>query len=149
MTYIADLAPFTYLGRCETKALAIGWLESGHDFPTGEVHTDLVPALEWLFHNAWEPICAGGWHDCSVCGRQPGDGPLTREIEGQRVLLGVKNLLVPAGDVIYGAPSLIIHYIEAHEYAPPNEFVDALLGLEREDVAYDAECRRLWGKAGV
>jgi hypothetical protein len=29
--------------------------------------------------------------------------------------------------VLYAAPSLILHYIDAHEYAPPEAFCEAVL----------------------
>ena len=144
MTYFADLAPFTYLGPCSADALAVGWLEADHDYVRGDVPPDVVVALERLFQHAWEPVTAKGWHDCSLCGRQPGDGPITREIAGRRALVGAKNLLVPAGSVMYAAPSLVIHYIEDHGYKPPDEFVAALRALDPASDEYPAECARLW-----
>jgi len=148
VTYFADLAPFTYLGPTKGPALAVGWLEADHGYERGEVVLGVVEALERLFVHAWEPICAGGWHDCSLCPRKPTDGPITREIAGRRELLGVKNLLLPAGDVIYATPSLVIHYIEDHGYKPPDEFIKALLELDPAADEYEAECRRLFGESG-
>lgn len=148
MTYFADLAPFTYLGPTRARALAVGWLEADHDYPRGEVGPGAVEALERLFVHAWEPITAGGWHDCSLCPRKPTDGPITRLIAGRRELLGVKNLLLPAGDLIYAAPSLVIHYIEDHGYKPPDAFTDALLANDPSSDEYVAECKRLFGPGG-
>jgi hypothetical protein len=34
---------------------------------------------------------------------------------------------VPSGDRLYFAPEMIAHYIERHEYAPPLDFVEAVL----------------------
>jgi hypothetical protein len=70
-----------------------------------------------------------------------------REIGGRKELLGVKNLLVPAGDVIYAAPSLIIHYIEHHGYKPPDEFLAALAALDPTGDGYRADCERIWNGA--
>ena len=36
-------------------------------------------------------------------------------------------ILVIAVGAIYAAPNLIYHYVAEHHYAPPQEFVDALL----------------------
>jgi hypothetical protein len=144
VTYFDDLAPCTYLGPSRGCALAVGWLEAGHDYAHGRVEPDIVAALARLFEHAWEPVTTHGWHDCSLCARQPEDGPITREIAGQRELLGVKNLLVPFRGVIYAAPSLIIHYIEAHGYRPPDAFVEALGAIDPTAAHYRAECERLW-----
>jgi hypothetical protein len=38
-----------------------------------------------------------------------------------------KDLYVPANQVIYVAPELIVHYIDAHQYLPPQVFIDAVL----------------------
>jgi hypothetical protein len=144
MTYFADLAPIGYLGKNSGKALAVGWLEADHDYPRGAVGPDVVAALERLYQHTWQPVTAAGWHDCSLCGRKPEDGPITREIGGERELLGAKNLLVPAGSVIYAAPSLILHYIENHGYRPPDEFLEALRALDPTEEGYKAECVRIW-----
>jgi hypothetical protein len=34
---------------------------------------------------------------------------------------------VPNGDVLFVAPEMIVHYVEQHQYAPPKEFVAAVL----------------------
>jgi len=53
-----------------------------------------------------------------------------REIAGKHEMMGASNLLVPAGNVIYAAPSLIIHYIEEHGYKPPHAFLEALSAID-------------------
>jgi hypothetical protein len=40
---------------------------------------------------------------------------------------GVANLFIPGEGVLYVAPELIVHYVDAHEYAPPIEFQRAVL----------------------
>jgi hypothetical protein len=40
---------------------------------------------------------------------------------------GSSDILVPDKTVIYMAPSLILHYIRAHQYLPPACFVLAVL----------------------
>ena len=41
--------------------------------------------------------------------------------------MGVSNVYVPGNAVIYVAPSLVAHYVDAHEYQPPKEFMEAVL----------------------
>ena len=40
---------------------------------------------------------------------------------------GISNLFVPGRDCIFVAPSMIVHYIDAHRYEPPEEFWRAVL----------------------
>lgn len=144
MTYYPDLSTYARIGSGNRKALAVGWLEADHDYARGDVPPDLIAALEHLYTHGWEPFCAAGWHDCSLCGRQLTDGPLMRDIAGRPQMLGAKNLFVPAGDTVYVAPSLIIHYVEHHSYRPPDELVRPLLALDPASDHYPAECQRLW-----
>jgi hypothetical protein len=37
------------------------------------------------------------------------------------------NLGVPSSEVLYVAPKMVAHYVEAHGYVPPAEFVAAVL----------------------
>ena len=48
------------------------------------------------------------------------------EFGGIKMGLGATNIWVPAGDRIFVAPSLILHYIDAHGYRPPDAFIDAV-----------------------
>ena len=41
--------------------------------------------------------------------------------------IGCTNLYVPTNQVVYVAPSMIVHYIDAHSYLPPTEFCDAVM----------------------
>ena len=38
------------------------------------------------------------------------------------IMLGAANVFVPSDEAIYVAPSLVLHYIDAHAYLPPEEF---------------------------
>ena len=104
-----------------------------------------IAQLERLILHGWQPVCAAGWHDCSLCGRKPTDGPLMRPIAGEPTMIGAANLFVPASDVLYVAPSLVIHYVEDHGYLPPEEFLVALRAVEPTSARYRQACRRLWG----
>ncbi len=61
--------------------------------------------------------------------------------------MGFKNVWIPAGwrvlvgsggvrvlrPLVYVAPELIVHYIEAHGYRPPDEFIQAVLRCPPQD----------------
>lgn len=50
-----------------------------------------------------------------------------RQLHSRFVAVGVINLYIPSADCVYVAPSLIVHYIEAHGYRPPDSFCRAVL----------------------
>ena len=48
--------------------------------------------------------------------------------QGQENSLGSAEIRVKGKDgKVYAAPTLIYHYVAAHDYDPPKEFVEALL----------------------
>jgi hypothetical protein len=75
-----------------------------------------------------------GWHRCHFCRDQhAGQTPITSwpawypaTFEGRA--LGDAELVVRGtDDQVFSVPNLIIHYIDAHNYRPPQDFVDACL----------------------
>jgi hypothetical protein len=99
--------------------MAIGWLESGHKFPTGNVNSSLREKLVSLRDEFVESKFPGtsfrGLHVCSLCK------------EGKNLSESHINLFVPTRGFVYVAPGRIDHYIEAHRYSPPEHFVDAVI----------------------
>jgi hypothetical protein len=53
-----------------------------------------------------------GMHECDFCQFQGG--------------VGGNNIFIPHNGKIYVCPELITHYINAHQYLPPNEFIEAV-----------------------
>jgi hypothetical protein len=116
--FIADLSTEGYFVRGEAIR-AVGWLEGDHPYSRGSVPAPFLQRLkEQVESQRVEPtfriIMFLGWHDCSLC--PPGD----RMRES-------RNLLIPTPEVLYAAPAMIVHYIEDHDYRPPQEFIDAVM----------------------
>lgn len=138
MTYFADLTTYTYLDPVrhglplEPPALNVGWLDGSHSFPKGDVPPGFSGRLlEELIAQRFH--VTRGYHDCDLCPRRPSRPPETISVEGEPYALGDREVLVVGTTGIrYDAPSTICHYIAAHSYRPPNEFVDAVLGLPSE-----------------
>jgi len=64
---------------------------------------------------------AMGFHECEFC------SPTGAE----KLAMGTGELWVPGtGDLIYVAPKLVAHYIEAHGYLPPQEFMEAVVAFQ-------------------
>jgi hypothetical protein len=139
MTYVQDLHRCDDLGG--TEALGVGWLDVEHEFPVGPVGRDSFVALVRHLSNAWQPFVSAGRHACPFCRFSGGPSRLT--IAGHTTELGASLLLVPAPSALYVAPSLIAHYIDAHGYQPPVEFMSAVAALpEMRSMAYLRELRR-------
>jgi hypothetical protein len=124
----------------------VGWLSPDHEFPRA------VPC-EALLDRLWE-FCqisvqqTRGIHDCPFC-EPPRTIKVTRN--GRGLLLGTAEIRAfsPASGHIYAAPTLIYHYVAAHHYAPPAEFVHALMeGPSPSRLSYFGLLSRLeieWG----
>lgn len=73
----------------------------------------------------WQSTAFLGHHTCDLCDDAL-DG-MTLEAHGERVDLGASNLFVPSPHGVLVAPSLVLHYIRDHDYAPPDEFLEAVM----------------------
>ena len=114
MPYFPDMKPCTYFAIAGGDyLLAVGWLEGGNEFPTGNVPEAFYRRLEQLLADPWQPFVAAGFHQCSIC-----------QFDG---VAGGANIFIPSSGRILVAPSLILHYINCHHYRPPAEFVQAVL----------------------
>jgi len=136
MAYISDLQPCTHLPvEDATKLLAVGWLENAHSFSVGNVSDSFFEKLCKLIRDPWQPFIAGGVHDCTLCQFSGGGNATFRKlaIPGR----SGNNLFVPGAGVIFVAPVAVAHYIDAHRYQPPDEFIQAVLNCpEMKSIPY-------------
>ena len=109
------------------KLIAVGWLDREHDYHRASVSPEVVSALFELLRDPWQPAVFMGKHDCSFCVHSGGPATFQRREQNDNIELGVNNLFVPGLRCVYICPSLIIHYIDAHQYCPPGEFLEAVL----------------------
>lgn len=128
--HVPDLAPLRLSPfESATNVIAVGWLEPGAEYQHGEVGADFVRKLTDLLVNPWQPVAAAGRHSCGFC-RMTG-GPSVFRLHGlpmsPDVPMGVSNLWLPGDGVCYVAPSLILHYMDSHDYSPPTEFKLAVM----------------------
>lgn len=124
--YVAEFAECKLFGIEDASRLrAVGWLERGHDYSHGDVSSEFMRALMELLLDPWQPVVTAGVHRCTFC-RFTG-GPGVVRFGSIEITVGSSNLFVPGLDVVYVAPSLIAHYVDAHDYAPPGEFQEAVL----------------------
>jgi hypothetical protein len=126
MAFFADLSPCTYFPITPVdRLLAVGWLDRDRSYRRASVDETVFARLCELLHDPWQPFVTPGAHDCPFC-RFTG-GPAQLNYRDSTVQLGANNLFVSGDGVLLVAPSLILHYIDAHEYAPPEQFCQAVL----------------------
>lgn len=116
MSYFPDLGRKSLVARGE-HIRAVGWLHPDHLYARGSVPAEFIARLKEFVGRpslSGNDFCfpgIGGVHTCEFCGKAHGGG----------------NFGVPCDDILFVFPSMIIHYIEAHEYKPPDEFVAATM----------------------
>lgn len=137
MPYFPDLSPYSYLPRygCTlTDVRNVGWLDPDYPFPTGPVPEGTIERLLALaeFHKV-QPT--RGFHICRFCPASKIAQPF-RMCQGRKVWLGTAEICVVSNSgKAYAAPTLFIHYVEAHHYRPPDEFLKALFEMQIPDPA--------------
>ena len=100
-------------GHYGHKFVKVAWLDKGEPYTTGECPKEFLKKLKKLKPRAYTK----GWHDCPFCNKAKSSSQFQWTIKGKK---------------IYDVPFMIIHYIEKHNYLPPQEFIDFVMTLEVE-----------------
>jgi len=112
MPTFVDLARYTK-GK---NVRCIGWLGKSRwkkPFTVGETTQEFRDALRQLCNHPVRTCL--GFHDCVFCG-------LSSPTQGNGEIF-VKN----REGQVFAAPTLIYHYVFAHNYRPPDVFIEAVL----------------------
>jgi hypothetical protein len=117
MTLFADLTPYTYFHPEEEQAetVNIGWLDRCHPFPVGETSDEFRAKLQVL--TLWPVKQTRGFQPCYFC-------------KGRDRPAGSAEIRVAGGRKVYAAPILVHHYVAAHWYRPPEEFIAAVVAWD-------------------
>lgn len=120
--YVEDLTP---LPESQGGVLAVGWLSVGAPISQGK----LDPCIrEELVRQAATPSnLTRGLHYCDFCNAESPIEARSASMPDLRAFLGSGEIWIEDGDCVYAAPTLIIHYIDAHKYFPPLSFQRAVL----------------------
>lgn len=124
---LEDLDP--YLG-CQADEnvgldpLAVGWLQRNEPYPTGTVPGGFAEALLPFCFEEYSVCVTRAKRPCPLCGERVAS--ITTE-DGHTSEPGTGEIRVLGDDDIYAAPDLIHHYVTAHDYQPPQVFVEAVL----------------------
>ena len=131
MTYIPDLSPYDHRPfareSLDSNLVAIGWLDREFPYSTGAIDAELMQKLREL---AKKPVnLTRGYHRCQFCAATSAP-----ELSEGTDNIGNGEIRVPGGNgITYAAPALICHYIDKHNYRPPDVFIQALSRFESRD----------------
>ncbi len=115
VAWYPDESKCDYFGDDAAEGLrAVGWLEHEKEYARGTVPAEVYDRLVELLKDPWQPWMFMGMYACDLCLYEP------HTMRGN-------NLFVPSNEFLYVAPQGITHYMNAHEYAPPAEFCQAIL----------------------
>lgn len=110
MSYYEDLTHYNYLHHSK-KELNIGWLQKDKTFNIGETPDGFLEKLKvYLEHSIFQ---TRGFHNCEFCNSE--------------VISSNEIRVVSESGTIYASPMLVIHYVEFHNYLPPEEFIRAVM----------------------
>jgi hypothetical protein len=134
--HFKDLSPYSYdLPHPLAKVRNVGWLSKGMEYPTGRVGGFVEALKRWAVGAAANRM--RGYELCRFC-PLTGYEQMSTNWNGEALWLGSFEIWIPDGTGgIFAAPSLIVHYVEAHDYLPPQPFIDSVLRPIPDD--WDAE----------
>ena len=135
MTYFSDHSPYAYGHGLHPGVVHVGWLDNVHPYSKGTVDARLLEKIKVLASNPVELY--RGKHICELCAEPPN---LVKTTLPNRVVLEPNcswarwvgqhssngEIRVSGDGVVFAAPVLIVHYIEAHSYLPPAQFLKAV-----------------------
>ena len=107
--------------------LNIGWLGRRAPFPTGDTDPAVCETLIRLAAEDQDKNVTRGVHDCEFCDEESPLRIRTDIAARGFVSLGFSEFHIRGETVTYSAPTLIVHYLDAHGYRPPKEFCEAVL----------------------
>ena len=134
MTYFSDYSPYAYHSS-DPGVVHVGWLDGIHRYSKGTVDARLIEKMKLLASNPVQLY--RGVHICELCAEPP---DLIRTKLPNRVVLDPNcsysrwsdqrssngEIRVSGAGIVFAAPVLIVHYIEARSYFPPAEFPKAV-----------------------
>lgn len=125
MSCFADGSPYSYGGASlfdyykgqSIQRLNVGWLDGGMPFSQGPVPAELLNRLKLISQFPFREMY--GVHTCNLPNCP--DRKLSQQAGSGEIDIRSKD------DIWYATPTLIAHYVEWHQYNPPEQFIAAVL----------------------
>jgi hypothetical protein len=118
--YRPDLSNLNLPPWNSARYLSVGWLDVEHQYSRGTVpDKDIEQLWKLCIH---PKVTTRGFHECPFC---PPTGKSTLCYRaGREKYFGSGMIFLKNGGKTYVAPDLIYHFVTAHEYLPPAEFIE-------------------------
>jgi hypothetical protein len=125
MSFFEDLTPYSYFHPEQElpNTVNIGWLDRSKPFPSGTTSEEFQVKLGKLCQRRVKQT--RGIHRCDFC-------------KGRNRPMSSSEMRVAGVGNVYAAPSLVHHYVVAHNYRPPDEFIAAVLAWEQSNDVTDS-----------
>ncbi len=129
MAYYEDLSRYSYSPE-DYEMLNIGFLDCKHSFKRAPVPIEIICRIIKLIESPY--IQHRGFHTCEIC--EP-----SNEVASNQDYLSAWQRSRSGSSIIkvhgltgldYASPSLIVHYITEHQYCPPIEFLESVVGKD-------------------
>jgi len=117
------------------KGVRVGWLDG--PFPQGKISQELLNRLAYIGKN-YRVQCCKGHHICEICFPDSREyyEPENKQVQKQLDFYhwGNGELWIKGKDnIVWQAPTMIVHYIHMHHYLPPKQFLEDLENLKEEE----------------
>jgi DNA gyrase B/Histidine kinase-, DNA gyrase B-, and HSP90-like ATPase len=133
MAWFEDLHSCTPFETDWKRPIAVGWLAKGHEFSRGPRDAAFAHRLSRFARRVASSGIVqhrNGFDRCELC-------------DSMRAPFNHSALIIPGGAGVFVAPNVISHCILKHDYAPPQQFVDAAnAAFSLPHAAYVAELKR-------
>ena len=147
MAYEPDLTDYQASSESRFSGrplLNVGWMEPPYPMPAGNAPAGFAERLAAFCARDKLVNLTFGSQNCGFCKATFSD--LYRQFNSP---LGNGEIRVLGDGVAYAAPSMICHYVAAHSYLPPAEFVEAVMhGPPPDDRKY-VKYRFHWWEANM
>ncbi len=114
-----DLTERNFFGKGFPMLITVGWLQNGKPYTKGETPQIVVEKINEIGQKSEVYQLWFGYHECDFC-------------DFVNISLGAKTIMIAYKNKIYFVPGLITHYIEKHQYLPPDEFIEAVLNYDHQ-----------------
>ncbi len=138
MTYYPDLSSYSHFPlsfEIRRTSFNVGWLSISEFYPIGDTPEP--------FHTKLLELCATarvhdtmGYHFCEFCENDNQDAITRVRYADKELWLGNGEIWSIGKASLYVAPTLIYHYVTAHNYRPPDKYIESVLTTTPESEEY-------------
>lgn len=131
--FYEDLSGYCYYLKTPVSTVRnVGWLEKDKPYKTGRVPDGFLSKLSSIIlGNDIVDAQVNRIRSAHPCALSDCGSPEITDGE-RKVTLGAAEIWIPSCEEgsFFAAPSMIYHYVEKHNYLPPQEFIAAVMAFD-------------------